>query len=112
MKKITKKELQLIVDNATEAGLDSKAITKKLKGYLLFEYQLEGKEANEVLRSHGFASTTAVGFAASFYEELRKGPMTDERFAEVIAAGSKNVQNHRAHYNGIRQLTNDVHKSK
>lgn len=57
-------------------------------------------------------SKASVGFAAGFYETLAKGKMDDETFTASIDAGSKNVQNHRSHYNAIRLLVNGVHDSK
>ena len=51
---------------------------------------------------------TSTGFAANFYAVLESGTMSYDDFDTMISLGSKNVQNHRSHYNAIREMANAI----
>lgn len=81
---------------------------KEIRGWLVFQHSIEGKDATAEIAKAGVGGSVSTGFAADFYAELREDTMTVERFEAIIAEGSKNVQNHKSHYNAIRELANSI----
>lgn len=104
---------QAQIELAREALIEMGDITaKKARAFLMFEYDIEGKEATEVMKEAGIGGGRSGGVAKDFYELLKEGVLEKDEFEEWLSQGSKNVQNHKAHYNAIRLLTNSIHESK
>ena len=91
-----------------ESGKNVKAI----RGFLMFEHGIDGKEATKLIAQAGIGGSVSTGFAANFYDQLREAPMSDADFDALIATGSNNVQKHKSHYNAIRELANAIHAQK
>lgn len=98
---------------ALEALSEMPEITaKKARAFLMFEYDIEGKEATELLKEAGIGGGRSGGVAKDFYELLKEGVLEKDDFEEWLSQGSDNVKKHKAHYNSIRLLTNSIHESK
>ena len=91
-----------------ESGKNIKAI----RGFLMFEYGIEGKDATKLIEQAGISGSVSTGFAANFYDQLRASPMSEADFDALIASGSNNVQKHKSHYNAMRELANAIHAQK
>jgi hypothetical protein len=74
--------------------------------YLISEEGLSFKEATVFWSENRPKGGT--GFAGKFYAALKDGEMTEADFDAFLADESKNVKNHRSHYNSIRELVNEV----
>lgn len=83
-------------------GLDKNAAITKL-----IQSGMDFKAANKYWVDN--RPERGTGFAARFYAELEKGPMTEKRLDEVLAVESANTINHRSHFNGVRELANAIH---
>ena len=100
-----------IIDQIKAVAESGKNI-KAIRGFLMFEHGIEGKEATKLIEQAGISGSVSTGFAANFYDQLRKAPMSDADFDALIAGGSNNVQKHKSHYNAIRELANAIHAQK
>jgi len=100
-----------IVDHIQKLAADGNNV-KRIRGWLMFEHGIEGKDATKYIEKAGISGSVSSGFAAGFYAELTEKPMSDKRFEEIITGGSSNVQKHKSHYNAIREMANAIHASK
>ena len=83
---------------------------KAARGFLVFTYGIDGKEATAILSEAGYVAGRSGNVVKDFYALLETGPMSIEAFEEWIGKGSKNVKAHRGHYNAIRELANSIHE--
>ena len=68
------------------------------------------KNEVEVFKKTGGGGTRQSGFRFKFYEALKGNPTMDEKEAEdlINEHGSENDKRHMSHYQGIRELANNI----
>jgi len=99
-------ERELAIVALTEIKEEGEKTTKQVRGFLAFEYGVEGKEATELLTEAGFTVGVKGGGLTDTMKFLEDSPKTeDELYRYVIENGTKNEARWIAQRNSIRLLS-------
>ena len=84
---------------------------KRARGFLAFEYEVEGKEATELLKEAGFTTGTKGGGLTDTMRFLEEAPRTeDELYRYILENGTKNEARWIAQRNSIRLLAVSIYE--
>lgn len=84
---------------------------KKARGYLVFNYEIEGKVATELLKEAGFTTGTKGGGLTDTMRFLEECPRTeDELYRYILENGTKNEARWIAQRNSIRLLAVSIYE--